>query len=391
MFMRLFLAAAAVLLVTLATGQPASASKGDKAPTPKPRRILVNNDGDSCMIWKQGGRGATQITADDLKANVEELAYPGSQVDTMLLCINAQVTYYPSKVGTMRGILDPPEKRKNWEFASEPIRFRNVEAMFAQGVDPYALMLAEAKKRGLEALLSYRMNDAHNLSFLHCKFWLDHPEYRLGAAFDFGHQAVRDYTFRLIEEAVQRYDCDGIELDFNRFPTFFQNGAGTEAERIEKINDLVHRVRQMLDAEGKKQGKRLVLAARVPISYQQCRQIGLDPVVWVKEGWLDFLTVSEFFVPTRYDLPVKPWKELIKQVPIYGGMEYADGDPSKLENFMTAAKYRRAARHLWNDGADGIYLFNWLHYADPQWGGKQFDPPIEVLKELGDPKTLHGD
>ena len=36
--------------------------------------------------------------------------------------------------------------------------------------------------------------------------------------------------FRLIEEAVQRYDCDGIELDFQRFPTFFKDG--TTEERV---------------------------------------------------------------------------------------------------------------------------------------------------------------
>jgi len=364
---------------------PSISEPPENRPKARQRRILINNDGDACLVWKKGGHGPTQITADDVKANVDEISYPGSQVDTMLLNISAQVMFYPSKVGTMRGTLDPPEKRKNWEFASEPIRFRNVEAMFAQGVDPYAVMLAEAKKRGLEALLSYRMNDAHGCSFLHCKFWLDHPEYRLGEAFDFRHEAVRDYTFRLIEEAVHRYDCDGIELDFNRFPNFFQSG--TEAERIATINGLVYRVRQMLNRQGKKLGKRLVLAARVPTSYQQCRQIGLDPVVWSKNGWIDFLTVSEFLF-VRYDLPVKPWKEMIKEVPIYAGIEAIDGDASKLEGYMIAEKYRRAAQHLWNDGADGIYLFNWLNFSLPQWDGKQFEPPLEVLKELGDLKTL---
>ena len=132
--------------------------------------------------------------------------------------------------------------------------------MFAEGVDPYALLLAEARRHGLEALLTYRMNDIHGDPFLEHKFWLQHPEYRLAkpydswavrhAGLDFGHDAVRDYTFRLIEEAVQRYDCDGIELDFVRCPAFFQNGP--EAERIAKMNDLVRRVRQMLDAEGQK-------------------------------------------------------------------------------------------------------------------------------------------
>ena len=176
----------------------------------------------------------------------------------------------------------------------EQQRFRNVEAMFARGVNPYARLLAEAKNRGLEALLSYRMNDAHGMAFLHCKLCREHPEYRLGAGLDFGHEAVRDYTFRIIEEAVRRYDCDGIELDFNRFPAFFQ--AGTSEERIAKINSLVERIRTMIDRESKRRNKPLVLAARVPSDYRQCRTIGCDPAVWAKSGWINFLTVSEFLV-----------------------------------------------------------------------------------------------
>ena len=123
----------------------------------------------------------------------------------------------------------------------------------------------------------------------------------MGAGLDLGHEAVRDYTFRIIEEAVRRYDCDGIELDFNRFPAFFQ--AGTSEERIAKISSLVERIRTMIDRESKRRNKPLVLAARVPSDYQQCRAIGCDPAVWAKSGWIDFLTVSEFLV-VRDDLPV---------------------------------------------------------------------------------------
>jgi len=371
-----------MVLTMVGTAPRAATAADDEAPTPRRRRILLNLDGDGCMIRKKGIVGATEITPDDLRATVAEIAYPGSQVDTMLLCVNAQVMYYPSKAGTMRGTLDAPEERVRWEFPTEEQRFRNVEAMFAQGVDPYALLLAEAQERGLEALLSYRMNDAHGCTFLQSKLWRDHPEYRLGAALDFGQEAVRDYTFRLIEEAVQRYDCDGLEMDFNRFPNFFSGG--TEAERIDAVNDLVRRVRQMIDRESQRRGRQLVLAARVPTSYQQCREVGLDPVVWAREGWTGFLTISEFLY-TRYDLPVKPWKELISEVPIYASIEFNEGDPTNFELYMTAAKYRRAARHLWADGADGVYLFNFFRFSI---GEEQFEPPSEVLSELGDPEAL---
>jgi hypothetical protein len=195
-------------------------------------------------------------------------------------------------------------------------------------------------------------------------------------------------VFRLIEEAVRRYDCDGIELDFQRFPTFFQGG--TTAGRVAKINGLVERVRTMLDAEGERRGKRLVLAARIPSdygrsapSYETARAIGCDPVVWARNGWVDFLTVSEFLF-VRYDLPIKPWKQLIASVPIYGGIECAEG--GQREQRLTPDRYRRAARHLWADGADGVYLFNF--FTTRERGKDAFEPPFEVLKELGDPKAI---
>jgi hypothetical protein len=368
------LPAVAVFVGLLAASQAESAAEPTTATARKTRRILYNLDGDSCMWTKKGAQAPAQVIPDDLKTVVEEIGGSGSQVDTLLVCINAQCMYYPSKIGDMRGTLATPADRAKWP-AFEQQRFRNVEAMFQQGVDPYALLLAEARRRGIEALLTYRMNDIHGDEFLNHRFWLEHPEYRLPdppkrgfrAGLDFAHDAVRDYTFRLIEEAVQRYDSDGIELDFNRAPPFFQSG--TETERITKINDLVRRVRQMLDAEGPKRNRRLVSAARVLPRYSDCRTIGLDPVAWAKEGWIDFLTVCPY-TKTDYTLPIKPWKTLITNIFIYGGAD----SPRGAEN------YRRAARHFWQDGADGVYLFNFFTPREDF-----VEPPFEVLKELGDP------
>lgn len=67
------------------------------------RRILYNLDGDSCMTLKSGRKGPGPITLADLTNIVAGLTGPRSQVDTLLVCVNAQVMYYPTKVGTMRG------------------------------------------------------------------------------------------------------------------------------------------------------------------------------------------------------------------------------------------------------------------------------------------------
>ena len=55
------------------------------------------------MTTRAGANEPVAVTEADLERLVEEIAYDGSQVDTLLLCINAQVMYYPTKVGTLRG------------------------------------------------------------------------------------------------------------------------------------------------------------------------------------------------------------------------------------------------------------------------------------------------
>ncbi|MEZ6059889.1 MAG: family 10 glycosylhydrolase [Planctomycetaceae bacterium] len=356
-------------------------------PSIRDRRVLYNFDGDSCLWTKANSKGPVALTVDDVKHLIEEVAYEGSRVDTILVCIDAQVMYYPTKVGTMRGTLSTDEERESWP-DSEKQRFENMKNFFDAGHDPYAIMLEEAKRRGLEALLTFRMNDDHGNDFLQTRFLKDHPEWRLGTeryrgagALDFGREEVREYVFRLLEEAVRRYDSDGLELDFNRFPAFFKSG--TTDERVAMMNSLVRRVRDMLDEVGRERGRRLILSVRVPSNYgrtpptpQTAREIGCDVPAWAASGWVDFVTVSEFLFE-RGDLPIGEWKQAITNVPVYGGIECTRG--SGQDN-LTGDEYQSASDNLIEQGADGVYLFNF--FTSRERGKDASEPPFEVLSRL---------
>lgn len=356
-------------------------------PQPRPRRVLYNFDGCSCVFTKAGGKGPVPIGVDDVRRSIEEVAYEGSRVDTVLVCVNAQVMYYPTSVGTMLG--EPPSKGDSqW--------IKNLAAFREEGVDPYAVMLAETRARGREALLSFRMNDDHGTDFQTTRFWESHPECRLGArALDFGCAAVRDHIFALLEECVRRYDCDGLELDFNRHPRFFKDAAAASAG-VKEMNALVQRVRVMLDTVGKERGRRLVLSVRVPSNYNEENWLlwqkapptpasalaaGCDVPAWAANGWVDFVTVSELFWE-RGDLPIAAWRKAVPLVPVYGGIECVwDRRPEKGRP-LSAADYRVAGRKLLDEGADGIYLFNFFTTRE----AAPFDePPFSVLATLGDP------
>lgn len=346
------------------------------------------------MTLIAGRRGPGPVSTNDLARIVAELTQPGSQVDTLLLCVNAQVMYYPTRIGTWRGALSNPEQRAQWS-PHEQQRFANMQAFFEAGVDPYAVILAEAKRRGLEALLTFRMNDAHGNDFLRTSFWHEHPEFRLASgALDFAHDEVREYVFRLIEEAVQRYPCDGLELDFQRFPTFFKaDNPDSVEQRIQKINALVERVRRMLDAKGARRGQRLVLSARVPSgydaqppTYEKSRTLGCDPAEWARRSWIDFLTVSEWLF-TAETLGIMAWKQQVTGIPIYAGIQpetKPSPSPARCEFCLGAAGYRKFARERWADGADGIYLFNF--FTTREWP-EPTEPPFEVLSQLAGPSS----
>ncbi|MEE3372681.1 MAG: hypothetical protein VX346_25320 [Planctomycetota bacterium] len=379
-----------LMLSTLFATSEAAAQKVSKRDnsSARTRRVLYNFDGDSCMTRKAGTKKPEPITVDDIKRFIEEVAYEGSRVDTVLICINAQVMYYPTRVGTMRGMHSTSQERAKWP-ASEKQRFLNMKAFFDAGVDPYAIILVKTKRRGKEALLSFRMDDDHGNGFLRTKFLADHQEWRLGTvqyhglgAMNFAYDEVRDYTFRLIEEAVRRYQCDGIELDFNRFPNFFIDR--TVAERVTKMNALVKRIRKMLDVVGQERGQRLVLSVRMPSNLgdtpptpETAKALGCDVPSWARQGWIDFVAVSDFLYESG-DLPIARWQQAIPTVPVYGGIECTKrGAPKNL----SSDEYRQAATALIKANSDGVYLFNF--FTSREDGAAAYEPPFEVLSEMG--------
>lgn len=122
---------------------------------------------------------------------------------------------------------------------------------------------------------------------------------------------MREFRLGLIREAVER-DVDGINLDFQRHPTFFdheslmlkafQEKYGESGLRVpmtdprwypitaQFMTTFVREARAILDEEGKKKGRRVGLSVR--IDWQKYRTWGCDIETWLKEGWLDYPVVG---------------------------------------------------------------------------------------------------
>jgi hypothetical protein len=118
---------------------------------------------------------------------------------------------------------------------------------------------------------------------------------------------------------------------------------------------------------------------KTPPTPETALEIGCDVPAWARNGWVDFVTVSEFLLE-RGDLPLDRWKQVVTGVPVYGGIEAVWHGRPVGARLLTADDYRRQADALAKTGVDGIYIFNmFVSREKSPWK----EPAFEVLGEIG--------
>jgi len=110
---------------------------------------------------------------------------------------------------------------------------------------------------------------------------------------DYGHKEVRDHHMKLVRELIERYDFDGLELDWMRFGYHFRPGFEREGAPI--LTDFMVKVRRLLDKAQQKRGHKIKLGARVPSRPQTAAGLGMDAVTWARKGLVDMLVPTPFW------------------------------------------------------------------------------------------------
>ena len=129
-------------------------------------------------------------------------------------------------------------------------------------------------------------------------------------------------------------------------------------------------IRRRLEYHGKKRGRPILLAVRVPDTPERALAIGLDVQTWVSSGWVDLLIAGNGV--SAFAIPVSDWVQLAHEhgVAVYGCIQH-------MKHFDNPEMIRAAAYRYWNKGVDGIYFFN--HFVPDEYG---------VLNEVGEPTGL---
>lgn len=336
------------------------------APSETDRRpMLVINEDNSHFF---GSRPPEEMTLAGLQRWVD--AYAGSAVTHLFLCPNAMRASFRSQ--TRDAIWDPVhgvEPKELWP--------ANAKRLHLAGLDPYSVWIARCRERGLSPWLSMRMNDVHSVNepdnFMHSTFWREHPEWRRTSgppvapwanfALNYAHPEVRAHALSFVRELLERYDPDGLELDWMRFGRHLTPGREREEGTI--LDDFMQQVRALTQAWSAKRGHPVQLGVRVPAHPDAARGLGMDACRWSQNGWIDLLVPTPFWTSSDFDIPIETWREQLgpaaAHVRLLPGLEYNSrpwpGGKSVPNDVPVARGFAASA---WARGADGLYLFNWM-------------------------------
>ena len=258
------------------------------------------------------------------------------------------------------------------------------------GVDIIGEMMAAARRHGLFAGLTFRINDVHDSMTPTGELRgsdYTHEARRKGLV-RCRHRALCDYydnaldlsfpevTARLlayIREQTDRYAPDGVELDFMREPYCFRPGFEDEGRGI---------LRRFAEDVKKAVGERS-LSLRTFRDPASDFYSGIDAVGLARAGLVDLVVPTPRWETSDSHIPVDLWRNVLpSEVRLAAGTDVnIRGEGEGLRYYTDEELYGMANAFL-TQGADDVYLFN---HSYRKIGSADDD---EILRHAGDLSTL---
>ncbi len=406
---RLGLVLAVGLLSGCASEAPQKSQESLEPMSNWPPRIIYNTDGTWAFNYLH------RRDPKDLTIVLDALAGKGIDVISVLVGIDDDLSWRHSSHGSMWG-----ENVQDWNpdgdahldsvggmnMSHVELLHKNLAAIQEDGRDLMKILVERAHGHQMGIFASFRMNDAH-VSYEdrgwygRSKMKLERTDLLIGSTverfsagradewnfawqWDFAHQQVRDRFLGLFDEALTRYDFDGLELDFSRQPNYFKGGEAykhlsTMTEFIGKAQDIVHRHQS-------DKGREIKLTVRVPPSIDQTITMGLDSEAWIRQGLIDAAILSSVgYCDQRIDIARAVEAAKDSKVLIYTGCDTRTHRSSPYNGYEGSPPTipRAAALNGYRQGAAGFHLFNYdyrTHRPNPAPKGESLiaETPINT-------------
>lgn len=364
--------------------------------------------------------------SDMTREGIERLAdffCENTQVAGVLFCVNYQKALYKSKVWEYLCDGYDPAGPDDQPFLKDVDlgtgghgrkMFDNMLALDEQKIDRHQIWIDRCRHHGVEGWLTLRMNDCHGLQeyrqrmeegtgdycgwalLFPSAFWKEHPELRratyreersLEGAFDFAQSEVRRHHLALVAEVLEKWDMDGIELDWMRWGMNFKPGYETEGKTV--LTGFMEEVRKLVKKCERRLGHPVKLGVRIPGEFEVCEALGYDMLAWSEKSLVDQIVLSSFSGMACFFPPISLWRRIMgKEVRILSHCSGVLAPYTALGLSGLIGNYdlsRGEAASALRRGVDGLYFFNTC-YAE----SSQPDLLKQLLRTTGAEETLCG-
>ncbi|MBE7015618.1 MAG: hypothetical protein E7417_02210 [Ruminococcaceae bacterium] len=349
----------------------------------KDRNVIYNNDGnDVYSVYDEYPGDYPVTTYDKYNASAEKFLKPrttgiaDTQVNTVYYCTGVVNSYTHESSG------ETDTRKRDWSYLLKDFT----------GKDTLDTMIDYCRDLDIDVFWSMRMNDTHDyiydVEYLDTwkqanldKLFADQSDslfmpygQRRWTSIDYSYQESRQKIYDILEDTISRYDIDGLELDFTRWPIYFKEvsqGYSVYPENIERMNNLMRMVRVLTEKYSMERGKPILISIYVPDSMDFCKAQGLDIEKWLDEDLFDIAAICSHVGA------FKSWEDGIAEykgkVPVYAAVDNLFYSDSGLDVYTIDVNEAALA---YEAGAKGIYTYNYF-YIDAD----RFDV-------LGDPATV---
>lgn len=332
--------------------------------------VIINRDSDFI------GTCNANTTREDLEKYV--YGHKGSQITDYMINVFCQVATYPSEAATdfidqyhyaVENGITPTSNQK--------IAYQMYEV---HDIDYVEVFCEKFPEIGINPWISLRMNDAH--TFTAAEGWPDNkasiifyhanPQIRRvqhGSTtnrywdniMDYTHDIVREYMLGIVNEVLDRYDCYGLELDFQRDIWIWHTGG--EYPGLDILTEFMREVDRIVKIYEDKYNHDIKVAVRCSTDIQSNYDFGYDLITWAAEGLVDLYNPTARWATTEFDIPVKSWVSIMHPF----GVEIAPGIENLVRIYPSGAQSTHhfetvcaLAASWYSQGADKVYFFNYF-------------------------------
>ena len=240
------------------------------------------------------------------------------------------------------------------------------------GLDRVDVLCDAFKAAGINTWLAFDMNDTFTgaVSSKLSSFYKSAPKRvtygsklntTYHSAMNYSSNAVREYMLGIIKDALTRYDCDGIELDFQN--VIWMWSVGGEYNGLDILDGFMRKVDRLVRTFEASREHEIKISVRCASDLETNYELGIDVATWVADGIIDRVVPTASGNLTDFDVPVRVWTALMHP---YGGevvpsiqAKYVSNETwfdKGVSTDHTIKTLRGVAANWFSQGVDKVYM-----------------------------------